>query len=284
MNFSQRIGKIPGAKLVQRESMDGPLRNSLWNALTLLYWETYTPPDPPYLQSTISYVRGSNLESLVLRLWIHHFKQPVDTISLYWRDCLAGLREHFFNCDWAEAFDFIEFIAECGPPEKTRRFVELCNSYLERENSAYRFVDGRVTEITSEEEIVSVETAITGAVKFPGVTIHLRAALESMSRRSNPDYRNSIKESISAVESLAKHLSSEQDATLGAILGRLEKTHHLHPSLKKAFTALYGYTSDAQGIRHGLTEAPNLTKAEARFMLVCCSAFINYAIDSLSAA
>ena len=36
------------------------------------------------------------------------------------------------------------------------------------------------------------------------------------------------------------------------------------------------YTSDAAGIRHALLEDPNLDAEDAKFMLVACSAFINY--------
>ncbi len=102
-----------------------------------------------------------------------------------------------------------------------------------------------------------------------------------MSSRTNPDYRNSIKESISAVESLALQIAKDNSGTLGAILKRFEASKKLHPALKTAFSSLYGYTSDANGIRHALLEEPNLSKADARFMLICCSAFIHYAIDTL---
>jgi len=47
--------------------------------------------------------------------------------------------------------------------------------------------------------------------------------------------------------------------------------------LKRAFTALYGYTSDSGGIRHSLLEEDiAVTMEDAKFMLVTCSAFINY--------
>lgn len=47
--------------------------------------------------------------------------------------------------------------------------------------------------------------------------------------------------------------------------------------MKGAFEKLYGYTSDANGIRHanGLGEGDS-TFEEAKYMLICCSAFVNY--------
>ena len=103
-----------------------------------------------------------------------------------------------------------------------------------------------------------------------------------MSDRTNPNYRNSIKESISAVEALCKTVSGKEKAHLGEAIAFLEKKGSIHPALKRAFTSLYGYTSDADGIRHALMEESNLTGADARFMLISCSAFINYVIARIN--
>ena len=50
----------------------------------------------------------------------------------------------------------------------------------------------------------------------------------------------------------------------------------LHTALQQAFKKLYGYTSDADGIRHALLEEASLDFEDAKFMLVACSAFVNY--------
>ena len=50
----------------------------------------------------------------------------------------------------------------------------------------------------------------------------------------------------------------------------------LHPALAGAFQKLYGYTSDADGIRHALMEESNLDLADASLMLVACSGFVSY--------
>ena len=95
--------------------------------------------------------------------------------------------------------------------------------------------------------------------------------------RKAPDYRNSIKESISAVEALCNIITGNSSATLGKALSEIEKKHNLHPALKNAFSSLYGWTCDAGGIRHALEENNTIVEFEdAKFMLVSCSAFINY--------
>lgn len=281
MRFSQRQGITPTTKVVQREEIDQDLHNSLWNVLTLFYWDSYhRPGDSMYGRS--DYVRGSNMENLIVGLWLHYFKKTVDSIEDYWEHCLKKIRDFFFKAQWYEVYDFIEFVADLGPKDRKVKFIEACNAVLERENSAYRFVDEQIAEITSAEEIEAIESAVQASGPYAGVKAHLTAALAHMANRSNPDFRNSIKESISAVEALSKQISGNESATLGEILKGLEKAKKLHPALKNAFSSLYGYTNDAQGIRHALIEESSLTKADARFMLVCCSAFVNYAIEAIS--
>lgn len=281
MRFSQRTGITPATKLAQRESIDEELRASLWSLLSLFYWDNYEPPRRE-MYGRFDYVQDSSLHPLVLSLWLHYFKRPTDTIDKYWEQCHGRLRKYFFEAEWYEVYDFVEFVADYGPEEQKLKFIETANSYLARENSAYRFIGNQIGEITSAEEISTVETALAAPDEFRGAKTHLRTALALLSDRKNPDFRNSIKESISAVESLARKLAKDDSGTLGAILKELERSKNLHPALKNAFSSLYGYTNDADGIRHALLDEAGLTKADAKFMLVCCSAFINFAIDSIS--
>ena len=52
--------------------------------------------------------------------------------------------------------------------------------------------------------------------------------------------------------------------------------------MESAFTSLYGYTSDEGGIRHGSIDVSNTPSEDAKFMLVSCSAFVNYLIEKWS--
>ena len=46
-----------------------------------------------------------------------------------------------------------------------------------------------------------------------------------------------------------------------------------------ALRSPYEYSSDAEGIRHTLSNEPTLDTSDAKFMLVACAAFISYAIQ-----
>ena len=133
------------------------------------------------------------------------------------------------------------------------------------------------TNITSKEEIVSIEKAIK--VSENNVKLHLQTALGLLAKKPSGDYRNSIKESISAVEAVCRELTAK--STLGDALNELEKTGVVIPKVMKlGFDKLYGYTNNKEtGIRHALMDNDGSyipSSDEAVFMLVSCSAFINY--------
>ena len=185
--------------------------------------------------------------------------------------------------EWYTKFDLIEFSIRALRKHVDRdadynrivdTFVMMLNSTFKRLDYAYRVVNNQIVEITDQEEIAAIEEAVK---QDSSIKTHLSEALKLMSNRQTPDYRNSIKESISAVEALCREITDEN--TLGDALKALEKKGVKIPTfLKSGFEKLYLFTNDKRtGIRHSLmedTESPSFD--EAKFMLVACSAFVNY--------
>ncbi len=278
--FSQRKGIKPVKSAMQVNSMDKELRNGLWNALTIFYWEQVRSE---WLYNS----ENERINTLFRKLWIDYFKRQIDTLEYYWPKTYKETRKYFFNCKWHEVYDFIEFIANNYTNdynEVTPKFIDFCNYIFERELSAYRFVGGNITQITKKEEILEMEKALENSNPLKAVNTHLKRALDLLSDRKYPDYRNSIKEAISAVEAICNLITEEKKASLWQALKKIENKISLHPALKNAFKSLYGYTSNAEGIRHALLNEPNLGFEDAKFMLVSCSAFINYLIIKMSKA
>lgn len=272
MLFSQRYGYKSPREAIQRESMDGALRNTLWNVLHSCYWELAEDYD----------TKDGPIKELITDIWKDHLKQSID--KLRWSSPTFQLNIWFFKCEWFEVYDFIEFVVQNNIPffkKRNEQFMALCNETLEKEMSAYRFVGKHITEITSEIEINTIEDALSNSSPIKTVQQHLQTALALMTDKKQPDYRNSIKESISAVESICKIITQNQSATLGQALNIIEKSGQvgLHSALKDAYSKLYGYTNDADGIRHALKDHSTVEFEDAKFMLVSCSAFINYLIS-----
>ena len=267
-SFTERRGLKPISEIMQIDSMNDDLRNSLWNVLSANFLLEYS--EKPLLIS-MKY-SGMDIDNFIKYLWGNYFKYLLDNLPRGSRASVNWLLKYFQKCQYNEVYDFLAFTINYF---RTPELVKDINSVLERELAGYRFVGGVFTDITNEQEIEMLEQAVDDQ-NFPAVSSHLKRSLALMSDKENPDYRNSIKESISAVESLAKAITGKPKATLGEALKVLEVSNKLHPALKNSFLNLYGYTSDEGGIRHAMLTEPDLTIADAKYFLLSCTSFINY--------
>jgi hypothetical protein len=274
MKFSEKYGFTSVRSVLQTNSMDDGLRNRLWNLICATYFATV--PKVRYRDQLFSY---PDAQATFQAIWHRHFKETTDSIEASYIDALQQLRELYFKSEWYEVYDLIQFLAEFDPvPHLRDNFVNMTNEIFKEELSGYQFVSDQIVQITSEEEIAAIEQALSVPDSLKPVREHLRQSLTLLANKTNPDYRNSIKESISAVESLCKIIAKMPKASLPDALAAIEKKATLHASLKQGFSKLYGYTSDADGIRHALMEEPNLDIEDAKFMLVSCSGFVNYLV------
>lgn len=265
LSFGQRLGLTPNKKPFQIEDAGIELRTKIWNILIL-----------EVFNSELDFTRRTAEYPLLVELWVNHYNIPFDDMPVSYETLKKSIRKVIFDSDWLYFFETVEFIVRNY--YKNEGLIKFINTSLESENSAYRFVGNSLTPITNENEIKEIEKAINENL-YSGVQTHLKQAISLMSDKQNPDFRNSIKESISAVESAAKKITGDSKASLGTALAELKKKKNFHAAYEEAFKKLYGWTSDSDGIRHSLLEESNLTLADARFMLVACSAFVNYMID-----
>lgn len=205
--------------------------------------------------------------------WGDFLKEAIDMRPQGQDQIYVELRHMYFRFEWHEVYSFVEFVVWCV--RGANDFEIAINKALEIEMAGYRLAHGKIVEITNTTELNAVDDALSQS-DFPEAGKHLKRALELISDKRKPDARNSIKESISAVESAAQVLTGNPKATLGEALKIADKKQQIHSALKDAFLKLYGYTNDHGGIRHAMTDSSELTKADALFFLVSCSAFINY--------
>lgn len=276
MRFSQRIGKKEVKQILQIDSIDQTLENRLWNNIL-----------NDFIEQINDYSDGYRPESdrvLIYKyIWENFFELKIDEIpsysnngGVYATGVTEYIRNWFIKAEWYEKYDFIEFLSDLGNG-LSFDFTAKVNHTLKRDLAGYTIINNKIIQITSEQEVKAIEEALINTSKYKSVETHLNQALELLSNRENPDYRNSVKESISAVEAYCSILTNDTKATLGKALTQIEKTHSLHNALKSSFSALYGYTSDSGGIRHSLLEDDiKVTLEDAKFMLISCSAFINY--------
>ncbi|MDR1014603.1 MAG: hypothetical protein LBL86_06450 [Coriobacteriales bacterium] len=274
MSFSKRMGIVP-EKAMQVGSMDDSLRNRLFNSLNSTF-----PKNPGY------YSKYDNLRQYVL----DKLGMNLDEVDN------SNFNERFLKSEWYVPYDILELVLEylTLPQEsynsfysqvhpELREFVEDIQEVLQEEKSGYRLLNGESIPITNEQELESI--AESTQTRFASVNTHMQKALSLYANRTAPDYENSIKESISAVEALCVTITglTGKQATLGATIKRLKDSGvAVHGALETAFSNLYGYTSDENGIRHGGVDFKNAPAEDAKYMLVSCSAFVNYLIEKLA--
>lgn len=278
---SERYGYVKPSKVLIRDGM--PL--SIQNAICTCFDE---------LQNFLKSQMGDNARGfmeyrkLEEYLWVYFFNRRKVNFNIHSSVATDFLEDD--NALWFNKLDLVEvaikylFNRESQLEEYYRvkgsvaeAFTTILNSHFERLNFAYRVVDKEIVEITSKEEIAAIEDALQDSTA--NIRMHLSKALELYAKRPEGDYSNSIKESISAVEAYCREKTNEN--TLGRALNHLEtKGISLPKVLKEAFEKLYAYTNQGStGIRHALMDQDGTyvpSRAEALFMLVSCSAFINY--------
>ncbi len=290
--FSEREG---GVKVeIQLGTMDDNLRNTIWNFVADQL--TSNSPSTPHVNAAVRQIASN-----VLRVPT----QQVDTSASVW-----WLMTRVQTMPWAEVYDLLEYVVvhmsptwspPLPPPDLAKLasalkvehsgyrlpdVAKLANALLEREHSGYRFINGQLAPITNAAEISEVETAVemAGAAKLDGVRQQLEQALKLFGRRPAPDYANAIKEAVSAVEGTVKLINGSRGGGLHDALEAVSAKVDLHPALKGALEKLYGYASDEDGIRHARLEAGTTAEAEARLMIVTCSAVVNFLIVKAEAA
>ena len=175
-SFSQRKGLKPIKSVIQVNSIDNELRNGLWNGLTLFYWNRIKDQWIKHYP---------NMEILLNVLWHSYFRRPVDTLNDFWPKTHKVIRKFFFTCEWYDVYDFIEFIANRYQDDLVnQKFIQFCNIVLKTELSAYRFVDNKIVQITSEVEISEIEEALGVSETLRAVNTHLKRSLELLADKN----------------------------------------------------------------------------------------------------
>ena len=270
------------------EDMPPELRISLWNIIQPWIW-------------------GGRREEYERRAWwVYNFPAihwPTDEIPIHSYASVATkrLKEWFFRADWHAIYDFVEALPEMiafgidmsvfdvmrnfrvlENSERCKRLIENYSAHLDamlaREGAPYRYRNLLLVPITNEQELSEVNQALSAP--FAGARMHIQGAVEKITQRPTPDYRNCVKEAVSAVESLLQEATGLKGEKLPRLLDTFERKYSvdLHGAFKAALGSLYGWTSDDGGIRHGIFGAETVSRDEAQFMLIACSALVNFLV------
>lgn len=273
--FSDRMGIKPINTEIQTTNFDDRTRVAVVNLLNAVYEYVY---EPDYDGQSRTVFFSDVLSNVYLQQVTYDINARYDEKRVF----DSFINKTIYEDDYDAVLTLLEYLVQEMDKyaQKQYRQIDICNVFnrlFEKEYVGYRFINNRIVPITGKEEVGEINDALV--IMFDNVNKHLEKALMFLSNRESPDYENSIKESISAVEAMCSNILGKQ-GTLGDALKKIEKERvvSIHPALKEAFLKLYGYAGDASsGIRHAAKlGGKDSTFQEARYMLVVCSAFINY--------
>lgn len=282
--FSHRQGLIIESSFITKDSINQDVINAIGSCYDVLCQKLNQYYSDNYMHPWENFFYHKDIER---ELWIHFVNRRLAKFEddgqyhLVFEELLTRS-----NLPWNRILDLVEYVCKwvsinvANSPylaDLLKEFESNINNEFDRLDYGYRIVNHCIVDITSDVEMETINEAISSSKD--NVRKHLQSAIGHYSARPNPDVRNAIKESISAVEVVCRDLTG--DDTLGKALKHLEENGVvIHKMLRDQFTRFYVYTNDSDsGIRHALMDEDGTyvpSKDEAYYMIVSCSAFVNY--------
>lgn len=273
LSFSQAYGyEVPPGPL-NLEELPNVARTQIWNVIYDSFRKCLN-----YVEDYNDYVVRGDWYHILYSKHVNFDYLPIDEWDSFFDSHRKTLRAFIETQPFHKVFDLVQFVMrhDSCPVELV---WELKHTF--RESQLAYFIDETYPPTilpwaTPEEGEAFVSSlGILGNAGLYGCTTHLKKAAELINNR---DWAASVRESIHAVESIARQLDPNAGQTLGPALSEIARRGSLHPALRESFTKLYGYTSDEQGIRHALLESDeaNVGLEEAVFMLGACASFASY--------
>ena len=276
LTFSQRCGYESIPEPMRLEQISRDLRRELWNTVRQFMLSIR--------DHSASYYFPEKSARFIERVIGKYSKIPESKVNTDYKYVMKHFEQDCFDLQFNALLDMLEaFINDIDIGDD---FAKTIRGLFERHGAAYWLDMSRFPcwfiPSTSKEQGEATRQAIETVGQSniaAGATTHLRKAVEHLNAGR---YADSISDSIHAVESVARVIDPKANKNLGKALNSLEKTGLLkHTMLKKAFSKLYGYTSDEQGIRHALLErdAADVGLDEAMFMFGACASFAAYLVN-----
>ena len=190
--------------------------------------------------------------------------------------------------DWEKAYDFCERIYShltqdvqhymldertiTTKAQAQAFFAEELQRLFEEESLGYEFRDGLVQKRGKPHTTDQVHKAERTLVdqRLDAARMHFSKALGYFRDRKKPDYANTVKEAVCAVEAAAKELFAQSNAkTLGEFINWAvsEKQNLVPKMIGQTFIGLYGFRGSGEGVTHGATSGGAVTAELSEYVL-----------------
>jgi hypothetical protein len=195
-----------------------------------------------------------------------------------WSDqgAISSLDHQLGRLEWFEVFDMLEEVGSSGSSD------DDVNDVFARTGLAYEMVDGSIDLFDpegSELEVSDTEHEALSYLKaeYAPVRTQYQRALDALHGRP-PDLEKAVSEALNALEAVAHVASGKRDFGK-AVESCLQGRPH-GGALAATLKALYGWSNQLPGARHGRHEEPDVTYEDAFLAVRLAGAAIVYIITS----
>ncbi|MGN6227325.1 MAG: AbiJ-NTD4 domain-containing protein [Dyella sp.] len=201
----------------------------------------------------------------------------------------SALSHHLKECQWSNFYDFVELVGSLLLEKDDEiPFDQTCDfkSYQSQVN-ALLVEDGIGWTLNEKSELVRIhpkvlaESLVAAEQKLGNRFEQARAHYQKAARylhRHPIDEANSIKEIVSALESVARTIEPKA-STLGEAIKRLKRDPKYSSSLLDPLEKLYAYSNGAAAVRHGHATGSGPSVADAELALLIGVGYIRYLIE-----
>lgn len=204
---------------------------------------------------------------------------------------------------WQKRFDFCEVIylkLAYAPDEEFFHYgnqtpftLNDAQTYIEKEIQqlfideffAYEFTQGSVIRKGRKHTVETADKAqyVMSDSRLRKARTYYSKAQNFFRDREQPDYANTVKDAVCAIESAGKELFPQADvSTLGELINWLKNKNNnfaIPPALINTFSSIYALRNSAEGVAHGSTNGGDITKEIAEYILSVSASTIIYLVD-----
>ena len=277
--FAEREGYAPPSPEMRLGELDEHFRQRLYMLVSRIFPE----PPSPFSDTRRGRLTETEIFALsILQEFLFEIERRDMMEIIYMRqNAVFRLKTIILESEYYRPLTLIEHMIrhpEC-PPWFKDEIIHCFNSYGGPYHIAELEGIPHVLPSVSDEDQSAITynlDTLTALDQTPALS-HLKAAVKHIQERR---FRESVRESISSVESVARNaVGPDEYYTLAQALSELHKEGVIpHENLYKAFKHLYDYTNSEEGIRHALTnsEESNVTLHEASLMFSISAALSSY--------
>lgn len=199
------------------------------------------------------------------------------------------------TCEWYHFYEICQIVYDYFIKTVSQDFAitkpgieqvlqEQLNALFRDEFLGFEIQNGKIERIGNPITDAKIKEAryLLKEQEFKGADAHFEKAIKALNERPNPDVENCVKDAVSAIESVGRIITNDENALLSDIIKNAAKKGVIPQPLDQTFQKVYAYRGNEPGVAHGAVDVSKVTEAEAELILAMSAAMIIYLVKKRS--